>query len=397
MQSPRRILIVRPSALGDVCRSVPLLVTLRRAYPDAIIDWLVQDEYAPAIRAHPDLDEVVPFPRARFARWWRDPRVAREMIHWFGGLRRRGYDLVVDCQGLGRSGLITWSTRAPRRVGHRDARELAWLGYNVRHPPATQRHTVARMMSLLTAEGLEPVWDMRLHVDRDDESWWHHRREELGVGDPYAVLAPTGRWESKRWPADRWSAIARPLRERGFAAILIVGSPSERRQVSPIVRAARDAGVLDLTGGATIGRTMAVIAGSALVIANDSAPLHMAVGFDRPCVGLFGPTDPEVVGPFGMPLAVVRRVEPGDGPAVRYRSRRLGAALMERISPQDVVERVDAILQALPPVAPASPDAEAADGQEARRRTAARRSLAAEGRTDSPAGRGDRSTRRAAS
>ena len=153
---PERILIVRPSALGDVCRSVPVLASLRRAYPEARIDWLVRDTYAPAIAAHPALDKTIEFPRARFSRWWRSPRVALELVGWLRDLHRRRYDLVIDCQGLGRSGLFTWATRARRRVGFRGARELAWLGYTVRHPRPESDHTVDAMLSLIAATACAP-------------------------------------------------------------------------------------------------------------------------------------------------------------------------------------------------------------------------------------------------
>src|SRR5688572_7002593 len=102
---PARILIIRPSALGDVCRSVPVLASLRRAFPKSAIDWVVQDDFAAAISAHPALDETIRFPRARLANWWRNPRTAFEAVQWLMELKRRNYELVLDCQGLGRSGL----------------------------------------------------------------------------------------------------------------------------------------------------------------------------------------------------------------------------------------------------------------------------------------------------
>lgn len=343
-EEPQRILIIRPSALGDVCRTVPVLATLRRAFPDAAIDWLVQEEFAPAILAHPALTEVLPFPRSRFARWWRDPLVGWELLGWLGGLRQRRYDLVFDCQGLGRSGFFSWCTRAPRRVGHAAARELGWLGYTVRHPLPEARHTVARMMSLLAAEGLEPVYDMRLYVAECDRAWWGLRRDEFGAAGRYAVLAPTARWASKRWPAASWAAIVGPLAERGFERVVLVGSPSERDQIEPVIAACDGRIAVSVAGQTTIGQTMAVIAGADLVIANDSAPLHMAVGFDRPCLGLFGPTDPEEVGPFGRPEAVIRRFQPASGRSVNYKDARLGSALMALINPADVLERVDGML-----------------------------------------------------
>ena len=342
MADPKRILIVRPSALGDVCRTVPVLATLRRACPRAAIDWLVQAEFAAAIESHPALSEVVPFPRQQFARWWRSPVVARQLLGWLADLARRRYDLVVDCQGLGRSGLITWATRAPRRVGPRGARELGWLGYNIRHPVPPAVHTVRQMMSLLAAEGLEPVYDMRLYAAEADRAWWAGRRGELGMGTAsYAVLAPTGRWVSKRWPQDRWSQLIGPLRERGLDHAVLIGAPSERQQVQHIVD--REPSVIDVVGEATVGRTMAVIADADLVIANDSAPLHMAVGFDRPCVGLFGPTDPAMVGPWAAADVVVRAGEAGAVTGKRFRDPKLGDALMRLIAPSDVLERVDRV------------------------------------------------------
>jgi len=343
MAQSKRILIVRPSALGDVCRTVPVLVTLRRAWPQAVIDWLVQAEFAAAIESHPALDEAVRFPRQQFARWWRSPAVAREVAGWLRGLARRRYDLVLDCQGLGRSGLITWATRARRRVGPRGARELGWLGYNVRHPVPRAAHTVRRMMSLPVAEGLEPVYDMRLYTAEADRAWWAARRQEMDLGGgAYAVLAPTSRWPSKRWPQDRWSQLIGPLGERGLRHVVLIGAPREQPQVRQIVD--REPAVIDLVGCTSVGQTMAVIAEAGLVIANDSAPLHMAVGFERPCVGLYGPTDPAAVGPWGAGHAVVRAGGPEARPGRRFRDRRLGDALMRLIGVADVLERVDHVM-----------------------------------------------------
>jgi heptosyltransferase-1 len=344
---PRRILIVRPSALGDVCRTVPVLASLRRAYPQARIDWVVRDTFAPAIAAHPALNEAILFPRARFARWWRSPAALGEMLGWFWDLRRRRYELVLDCQGLGRSGLISFLAAARRRVGYRQARELAWLGYNVRHPAHPEIHTVDQMLSLLREEGIEPVHDMRLHLAPADHDWWTHERRRLGLdGLRYAVFAPTARWPSKRWPIQRWRQLVRPLLDRGLQRLVVVGGPDETAQVEGLVDPAGEAAssVVDLVGQTTIGQTMAAIADADLVIANDSAPLHVAVGFDRPCVALFGPTDPALVGPYRRPEAVVRKYRPRPGETINYRDGKLGDGLMRLISVDDVLERVDAVL-----------------------------------------------------
>lgn len=359
---PRGILIVRPSALGDVCRTVPVLASLRRAFPDARIDWVVRDAFVEAIAAHPDLTEPIAFPRRRLARWWWNPAAARDAICWFSELRRRRYDLVFDLQGLGRSGLITRATAAPKRVGYRDAREMAWLGYNVRQEAGSGIHTVDEMLGLLEQSGIEPVRDMRLYAPPDAERWWVADRQCHGVGDaPYAVLAPTAKWPSKRWPIERWAAIIPAIVDRGFERIVIVGGPGESEQVVDLKNHdASSAGVMvDLVGRTSVGRMLAVIAKAGLVIAHDSAPLHMAVGFDRPCVALFGPTDPALVGPYRRPESVVQAAEAQRQLGPSYRSSRLGDELMRLITVEQVTERVGAVLETSRRIEPASTPATA--------------------------------------
>lgn len=348
---PQRIAIVRPSALGDVCRTVPVLTSLRAAYPDARIDWVVQDDFAPAIAAHPALNEIISFPRSQFARWWKSPGQSLQMLKWFGALRTPRYDLVLDCQGLGRSGFMTWISGAAQRVGLRSAREFGWLGYNLRLPRTDSaplpRHTVDQMLLLVEGLGIPTIRDMRLYVADADRAWWESKRAELSFLEAsYAVLAPTSRWLSKRWPIERFAQLIDPLRQRGFEKIVVIGAPREVEQVKRLFEQGGGARspLVDLVGKATIGQSMAVIAGADLVVANDSAPLHIAVGFDRPCVGLFGPTDPAEVGPYQRPDAIVRGYVATPGEIINFKSARLGDRLMRLISTASVIGRIDDVL-----------------------------------------------------
>ncbi len=347
---PKRILIVRPSALGDVCRTVPVLATLRRAYPAAVIDWVVQDDFVEAIASHPALDEAIVFPRNTFARRWWNPAVLVRIPKWIADLHGRRYDVAYDFQGLWRSGMIMLATGAARRVGRRSARELAWVGYNVKHPDGPGRHSVEKMMAILAAEGLSPVYDMRLYVAEEDRAWWRRCRPGLGAAGRYAVLAATSRWPSKRWPAASWSALVEPLRGRGYGRIVLVGAPGEEDQVADVTSGPAAAAIVDLVGRTSVGQTMAVVEDAELVIANDSAPLHFAVGLGRPCIGLYGPTDPATEGPFcpdGAPVRVLRSA-PTD--PVRFRDRRVGDALMRSISPAEVLDALDDLVAQAPAV-----------------------------------------------
>ncbi|HHN78945.1 MAG TPA: glycosyltransferase family 9 protein [Phycisphaerales bacterium] len=333
MPSPSRILLIRPSALGDVCRSVPVLVSLRRAFPEATIDWLVQDTFIDAIRQHPDLDNAVPFPRGLLGRTSRRGNV-RPSLRWMNTHLKPTprYDLVLDAQGLFRSGLFSWWTQAPRRVGYANAAEFGGVFYTERFHIGRDRHAVDRMLALVAAMGLEPIADMRLHADPDELRW-----VEAHAPSRYAVLAPTSRWPGKQWPADRFTELARRLLGIGLPRVVIVGGPGEREQVAPLLEWVKhEPRATDLVGETSVARLMAIIARASLVVANDSAALHMAVGFDRPLVALFGPTRVGLVGPYRHGRDVIQHTHQGD--VFDHKDEKRGRAMMQRITVEEVFE-----------------------------------------------------------
>lgn len=352
MHAPRRILLIRPSALGDVCRTVPVLVSLRRAFPDAAIDWLVQDTFIDAVRHHPALNEAVPFPRTLLGRTSRRGNLS-PTLRWMNARLLHRYDLVIDAQGLFRSGLFTRWTGAPRRIGYRNAAELGWLFYTHRVHADRSLHTVDRMLALARAAGADPVRDMRLYADPAELAWvdeqsrsWTGRRPEptspapsssIPAPSPFALLAPTSRWPGKQWPADRFTELARRLLGRGVPALVIVGTGDERGQISPLLEWARhEPRAIDLVGETTIARLMALTARASLVVANDSAALHMGVGFDRPLITLFGPTRVGRVGPYRRAHGVIQHTRPTD--RFDHKNPAIGRAMMERITVEEVVE-----------------------------------------------------------
>ena len=331
-----RILIVRPSALGDVARTAPALVTLRKAYPDARIDWLVASPLADVIAHHRDLNHIVPFPRNRFGSLWRRPSVAAEALCWASQLRKAQYDLVVDLQGLLRSGVFTWLTRAPRRVGFANAREMAHRAYNRRHTVGTQLHTVDRMLKLLELEGYAPQRDMRLYVSDGDQHWWKQYRTQHRFADqPYFVVAPSARWRCKCWPIDRYIEIAKRLVQTRHAGekCVILAAADERKMVQPLVHALGDSALLPTT---TVGQMMSVIQHANLLIGNDSSPLHIAVGLDTPLTAIFGPTDPAIVGPYGRDDCVIQPPHIDRQTMAQYRRHRDDQSLISQVSIESV-------------------------------------------------------------
>lgn len=357
---PGRVLLIRPSALGDVCRSVPVLESLRRAYPDARIDWLVQDTFADAVRQHPALDGVVAFPRGELGRSSKRgdllPSLRWMTEHLRPSTSNGGkYDLVIDAQGLFRSGLFAWWTGAKRRVGYRNAAEGGGVFYSHRFRIDTSRHAVDRMLGLVAAAGIEPVADMRLYAAPEELVWvskqnWADdgssepaRSVVVRGGSSYVVLAPTSRWAAKQWPAERFAELGRRLLGRGVGRVVIVGGPGEREQIRPVLDwAAGEARAIDLVGETSVSRMMAVIARARLVVANDSAAVHMAVGFERPTVALFGPTRVGLVGPYRRDADVIQHARSGD----RFEHKNGDVEMITRIGVEEVVAAALARLRA---------------------------------------------------
>ena len=339
--APDRILIIRPSALGDVCRTVSVLASLRRAWPGATIDWLVQDSFVDAVRAHPALDGVIPFPRARWRSWWRSPSLIREVTGWCRSMRLGAYDLVLDCQGLARSAVASWSTRAPVRVVRARARELAWLGGTVRVSDSPGTDALGEMLALVAALGVPADPDPALRAPQEDVRWWGAARSGLGLAARFAAIAPTSRWPGKRWHPGRWAELARRLQSRGLV-VAALGAPGEEAQVREAIEGVP--GAVDLCGRLSIGRMMAMLADASIAVAQDSAAVHIAAGMGCPYVGIFGPTDPERTGPWGGAAWCLWGGRGERLGAHEYRDEARGRALMDRIVVDAVMERCEARL-----------------------------------------------------
>lgn len=296
---PRRILLIKPSAIGDVVHALPILNLLRRKWPNAHIAWLLTPASAGLLKNHPQLDEIILFERRRFGQGWWNPRAAAGLGRFTWSLRRRQFDLVIDLQGLFRSGWLAWHTRAATRIGFANARELAWLFYTHRVPVETmEQHAISRYLHITRALGCDDA-PLEFHFGIGDAERGAIA-QHLPQGSRYAVLLPATNWETKRWPVEHFAALVKPLRERHGLQSVVAGGPDAALLARLIP------GALDLTGKTSLPELVALLERASLVIANDSGPMHIAAALGRPLVTLFGPTNPLRTGPFNRPDTVLR-------------------------------------------------------------------------------------------
>jgi heptosyltransferase-1 len=301
--APRRVCLIKPSALGDVIHALPVLASLRDRWPSARISWVINRGLAGLVEHHPALDEVIPFDRSRAGL---GPRGLLVSSRFFRDLRSRGFDLAIDLQGLLRSGLMTFATGAPVRVGRADAREGASLFYTHRIE-SSHAHAVDRLLDLAEALGGDRTCPrFELAVGDDDRRWAIDAI--CGVPRPLLVLNPGARWLTKRWPPAHFAEVARRAVARFGAGIVVVGAAEDR----PLSAAIRDElgplgiPIRDLTGQTSLLGLSAVMGEADLVLSNDTGPLHLAVASGAPVVSVFTCTDPSKTGPYGPRSEVVR-------------------------------------------------------------------------------------------
>jgi heptosyltransferase-1 len=290
------ILFVKTSSLGDVIHHMPALTEARLRLPNARYTWVVEQQFAPLVRLHPAVDEVIPVG----SRQWRRAPLARatwrEIAVFSRVLRARRYDEIVDTQGLLRSALIARHARG-RRHGYdrRSIRESpAAALYDVRHAVAREPHAIDRNR-MLTALSLGYLPDD--HID------FGLVRATLARPGDYGVLFHATARREKEWPVELWIALARELGARGVPLVVPWGTPAEKRRSEAIAAAVPGVRVPDRVPLDVMAR---LVAGAAFVVGVDTGLMHLAAALGVPLVAIFLNSKPNLTGPMGPgPTAVV--------------------------------------------------------------------------------------------
>jgi heptosyltransferase-1 len=314
-QAVERILIVRLSALGDVVLSSGLIPALLSQWPQAQISWLVEAPAAPLLKHNPRLHEVIVLPSARWKGLWRDGQklqALREIWRFRARLRAAKFDLVIDPQGLLKSGLMAWFSGAPRRVNLKPRESSQWLMHeSVRPAPGTGLDATLPLVAheyrdLAVYLGADPAsYRMDLAVGEAARQQARSRLAQAGVGPRYAVLAAFTTRPQKHWIEDHWAGLADGLLAQGLTPLLL-GGPADRAAAQRI--AASHPAILNLVAQFKLDETAAVIQDASLLIGVDTGLSHMAIALNIPTVALFGSTTPYLRGPDARTQVLYERL-----------------------------------------------------------------------------------------
>jgi heptosyltransferase-1 len=337
-----KILIVKPSSLGDIIHALPFLKAVKDSFPGAQVDWVISKNLKGLLEDNPLIHELIVFDKDS----WKEIKNLPGTVSEIKGLRKflksKHYDMVIDLQGLLRSGLITFFTPASRKVGFEHAREGSRYFYDLKVPGNGAVHAVDRCLEIAGAIGAKSKKiEFPLYADMK-------AREKItrltGNIPEYIVIAPSARWATKRWPAGNFSSLI----ERIPLPCMIAGSKGDSEIAQEIIRGIRNteqgtqtATAVNLCGRTSLKELVALIAGAKAVVSNDSGPMHIAAALNKPLVALFGPTDPAKTGPYGWQKNKNMKVIRTSAPCSPCRKKRCGESdCMKDIS-------VDAVFNAL--------------------------------------------------
>ena len=308
-----KILILKPSSLGDVVHAMPVLRLLKLEFPESEIHWWLEDRLRPLLVGDPDLAAVAPFERRQWRSaqgWWRTVRVG-----W--GLRRQRFDWVIDLQALARSAWFAWLANGALTVGLDSGREGARGLYDrVVARPHPDAHAVEWNLAVLHALGVP--------TDRSFE-WLPHwpdaaaaiRQRQANDNVRWIMLCPGARWENKRWPTANFAALIKHLLAADAGLNIGVLGGREDQPLGRVLATENPGRCLDLTGQTSLPELVEWLRLGELLVNNDTGPMHIAAALGKPVVALFGPTHAGRTGPWQAPGEVLQ----ADLPCVPCRKR----------------------------------------------------------------------------
>jgi lipopolysaccharide heptosyltransferase II len=331
-----KILILKPSSLGDVIQALPVLRLLKLHFPASEIFWWLDSALAPLLEGDPDLSGVIRFERKR----WGKPQHWPEMLRSIIWLREKKFDLVIDLQCLARSGAFAWLANGKFLIGLDEAREGARGFYDLAVPRKSfHTHAIDWYLSVLPPLGV-PV-----HKDFQ----WLPERPEIAAAlnskfktqnSKLILLQPGARWDNKRWPAEYFSQLASLLAKKfPETRFAILGSGDDKPLGEIISRAAPER-ALNLCGATSLPEMIEWVRLCDLMVTNDTGPMHAAAALGKPLVALFGPTEPRRTGPYGQ-LENVLRIELPCSPCLSSHCNwKNPNECLNAVSPAMVFERV---------------------------------------------------------
>ena len=292
--------------------ALPFLEVLKGNFPAARIDWLVEEEASPVIQGHSALNRIIVSRRKSWKKDLLSARgalpVVRDVTAFCGELRAWEYDMIIDLQGLLKSGILTGISRGKRKIGMDGAREGGGFFWNEPPVPVNySQHAVDRYLQVAEYLHCRLVpWEGRIPFsEADEEAVDSLLQESAKQGRPMVAVNPMARWKTKLWETDRFSELADRIAAELDGCVVFTGGPADVPIIDTIASHMKSE-PLPLAGKTTLKELACLYSRCHVLITTDTGPMHIAAAMGCRIVALFGPTAPQRTGPYGAGHRVIQ-------------------------------------------------------------------------------------------
>lgn len=289
-----KILIVKPSSLGDIVQSLPFLSVVKENFPHIKIHWLVAKEYEDLLKGHSLIQKVITINKNKWKKIKKLSDTIKELHNLYKSMKEEKYQVTIDLQGLLRSGIIAMLSGAQIKVGFRESRELSSIFYNKKVSASINNHAVFRYLEIAKNLGCK-INGINFPLP-DEET-----PEFLKNFENYIVIIPSARWQSKNWPLPYYVELVKMLPY----SCIIIGSKKDEEDAMKIEKYS-EGKAKSFAGKTTLRQLIAVFKRCLFVISPDTGTMHLAVASGKKVVAIFGPTSPLRTGPFGEGHLIIK-------------------------------------------------------------------------------------------
>ncbi len=290
----KKILIIEPNWLGDILFTTPAIRAIREKNPDAFIACMIHPRCTELLEDNPDINKLMLF----------DERVLHRSILgkllFIRDLRRFKFDTVISFHRSMSRILIAYLSGISRRIGYY-TRKRSWLLTDSVEPQATPLHRVEYFLNITRAVGIDTDnKDYQFSIPESSVKSAESILEKAGIGadDEFFVVNPGGNWLAKRWPEQRYARLCKELKAKYGKKIFLTGAFKDRELSEEIMRMSGGSAI-NICGKTSLKELAVIMRKAKVVVANDSGPMHIAISQKAPTIALFGPTSPEITGPYG--------------------------------------------------------------------------------------------------
>lgn len=325
----RRILIVKPSALGDIVHSLPFLYAVKQRFPDAAVDWVVAHGLHPFLAGHPLIRKLWVIKKDEWKKMGRLKQTLGEINALRRDLGRQRYDVCIDLSGLFRSGVLTGFSRAPVKLGFKESDEGSPYFYTHKIHGSMQIHAIDRYLEIARYMGC--------NTDRIVYPFAPYDPDPPILGTlprTFVVMCPSAGKPANRWPAEKFGEVAARLP----LPTVVIASAAEAPIADKVV-ASSSGKAVSIAGQTRLKDLLGVIGKAKGFICNDTGPMHMAAALNIPVVAVFGPANPVRTGPYGDIHTVVRKAFPCSPCYAKHPCTRHQFQCMETLTVEEVLAK----------------------------------------------------------